>query len=428
MIGGYDGNKCYNDVDVFDIDKKTWITANSKGKLPSPRNAHTVTSVEKKLYLFGGHSGNKHLKDLFIFDTTNYEWSEILYSGDSPEGLRGHTSTQIGNQILIFGGYDGKGRSNNIHILELSNNRFSLYKNKDKFPSIRQRHSAVSVDNKKIYIFGGFDGSKWLNDVHVLNYSLLLENIISEQFKIEFIKNISEIKNNKMLCDTNLLLDDGEQQTIKQILVSRSSYFNNLFTIINKDSREIDCIDKLVVAINITLTKYETNENSLLKEEAKNTEKLEKSIVLEKTYNLNEISANYIIMRKNGENKEKINTILINSCTLETINIILDYIYSGETTRINFETSKKIIVFAKAFDLALLYKFCELRIIEKINMDNIYEVLILAYEYNLINLRDYLLNRIKSNYKDFSSSLGLINLEAYPKILMDIMMISLSVS
>ena len=33
----------------------------------------------------------------------------------------------------------------------------------------RQRHSAALVGSKKLYIFGGFDGNKWLSDLYVLD-------------------------------------------------------------------------------------------------------------------------------------------------------------------------------------------------------------------------------------------------------------------
>ena len=75
------------------------------------RNAHTMTVLGKKLYLFGGHSGNKHLKDLHVFDTETLSWTEPSICGSPPKGLRGHTANLIGTKIYLFGGYDGRGRS-----------------------------------------------------------------------------------------------------------------------------------------------------------------------------------------------------------------------------------------------------------------------------------------------------------------------------
>ena len=72
MFGGYDGSQCFNDLDVLDLDTWTWMQPQIKGEPPMARNAHTITVVNQKLFLFGGHSGNKHLKDLYIFDTLTF--------------------------------------------------------------------------------------------------------------------------------------------------------------------------------------------------------------------------------------------------------------------------------------------------------------------------------------------------------------------
>jgi len=76
MFGGYDGEKCFNDIDILDLDTMTWISPQVQGTLPMARNAHTMTVLGTKLFLFGGHSGNKHLKDLHVFDTESLTWTE----------------------------------------------------------------------------------------------------------------------------------------------------------------------------------------------------------------------------------------------------------------------------------------------------------------------------------------------------------------
>ncbi len=70
MVGGYDGTKCYSDVDIYCINKKEWTIPMISGKVPLARNAHTVTTIGNKLYLYGGHSGNKHLKDMHVLNVT----------------------------------------------------------------------------------------------------------------------------------------------------------------------------------------------------------------------------------------------------------------------------------------------------------------------------------------------------------------------
>ena len=43
----------------------------------------------------------------------------------------------------------------------------------EKAPVGRQRHTACLVGSKKLYILGGFDGYKWLNDLHILGIGVL---------------------------------------------------------------------------------------------------------------------------------------------------------------------------------------------------------------------------------------------------------------
>ena len=111
MFGGYDGSKCFNDVDVLDLDTMTWIQPRVSGVMPQARNAHTMTVVGMRLFLFGGHSGNKHLRDLHVLDTETMSWAQPDVQGVPPPGLRGHTANLIGHKIFVFGGYDGRGRS-----------------------------------------------------------------------------------------------------------------------------------------------------------------------------------------------------------------------------------------------------------------------------------------------------------------------------
>jgi hypothetical protein len=203
MFGGYDGVKCYNEIEIFDTESKSWIKNEVKGSIPLARNAHSITVVNKHLILFGGHSGNKHLKDPFVFDTENLSWYEPKTSGESPEGLRGHTATHLGNKIFFFGGYDGKGRSNELFLLNLEDFDWKHISDKDNFPGARQRHSAIAIDNKQIIIFGGFDGLKWLNDLHILNASLIIKNNINIQCENDFslqMKNLIDSKDFSDIC------------------------------------------------------------------------------------------------------------------------------------------------------------------------------------------------------------------------------------
>eukprot|EP00397_Hematodinium_sp_SG-2012_P019276 GEMP01019798.1.p1 GENE.GEMP01019798.1~~GEMP01019798.1.p1 ORF type:complete len:506 (+),score=89.70 GEMP01019798.1:136-1653(+) len=203
MFGGYDGLKCFNDVDVLDLQTMTWTRLVVSGEYPQARNAHTMTVVGDFMFLCGGHSGSMHLTDLHVFDTTRRTWSQPTFSGVPPPGLRGHSATAMGSKIFIFGGYDGKGRSNEISILDVQGTRWLRPTSDAHFlvPPGRQRHSASLVPPKKIYIFGGFDGNQWLDDIHVLDVGRMEENDLQAVSVHALILNLQKLLDNPEFAD-----------------------------------------------------------------------------------------------------------------------------------------------------------------------------------------------------------------------------------
>jgi hypothetical protein len=88
---------------------------------------------------------------------------------------------------------DGAGRSNDLFIFNILTSQWVIPNQHgsstdddnlvvSQIPQPRQRHSATAngttrsptnQDLDMIYIFGGFDGNKWLNDLYVLDIGLL---------------------------------------------------------------------------------------------------------------------------------------------------------------------------------------------------------------------------------------------------------------
>ena len=231
MVGGYDGDRCFNDVDVLDLDTMTWIRPSVQGTLPQPRNAQTVTVVGRKLILFGGHSGNRHLSDLHIFDTKTYRWSQPDVKGLSPPGLRGHTANLLGSRIFLFGGYDGRGRSNDLYLLDTETFKWEHPGSNDSTPSGRQRHTASLVHNKHLFILGGFDGTKWLSDLHVLDVSKIEESEIVSLSVTHLLRDIASLVNNPdSFPDVKFLVEGRELYAHKSILCARSTHFRTVFS------------------------------------------------------------------------------------------------------------------------------------------------------------------------------------------------------
>jgi hypothetical protein len=231
MFGGYDGAHCFNDLDVLDLDAMTWLRPSVGGQLPLPRNAQTVTVVGRRLFLFGGHSGNKHLKDLHVFDTETFRWSQPEAKGLIPPGLRGHTANLLGTRIFLFGGYDGRGRSNDLYLLDTEALKWEHPGQTESTPAGRQRHTACLVHSKKLFVLGGFDGVKWLSDMHVLDVSKLEESEIASHSVSHLLRDLSTLVNNaEAFPDVRFLVEGREVYAHRAVLCARSAHFRAMFS------------------------------------------------------------------------------------------------------------------------------------------------------------------------------------------------------
>jgi N-acetylneuraminic acid mutarotase len=244
MYGGYDGRLSFKDIEVYNISSQVWTVLNISSKfIPVARNAHSATVINKKIYIFGGHYQNFHLNDLLIFDPAKLIWSSPKISGAVPTGLRGHTGSYVLNKMYFFGGYDGEFRSNDIYRLTLDDfNITKISSHKDSI-FVRQRQSANVLDDHKIIYYGGFEGTKWLNNLDVLDISILEENLYLENSKNNLKINFRHLINNKEHSDIIFKFTSGGSiYAHKGILFTRVEYFRNMFSeyMIEKKSNMIE--------------------------------------------------------------------------------------------------------------------------------------------------------------------------------------------
>ncbi|EER00633.1 conserved hypothetical protein, partial [Perkinsus marinus ATCC 50983] len=110
----------------------------------------------------------------------------------------------------------------------------------DHVPAGRQRHSACLVGSAKLYVFGGFDGVRWLNDLHVLDVTRLEETELSEGAVAALLTNLRGLLNNPEFSDVTLIIGDTGERVYahKAILASQCSHFRAMFTGGMKESRE----------------------------------------------------------------------------------------------------------------------------------------------------------------------------------------------
>ncbi|KAL6012027.1 hypothetical protein ACLOJK_002498 [Asimina triloba] len=162
---------------------------------PGRRWGHTCNSIKggRFLYVFGGYGkDNCQTNDIHVFDTggclfedffflsgAKNAWSRPMVKGNPPIPRDSHSCTTVGNNLFVFGGTDGTKPLNDLHIFDTSSNTWITPNVSGEGPEAREGHSAALV-GKRIFIFGGCGKSHYepeevyYNDVYILDTEYLV--------------------------------------------------------------------------------------------------------------------------------------------------------------------------------------------------------------------------------------------------------------
>ncbi|KAJ9130424.1 Tip elongation aberrant protein 1 [Pleurostoma richardsiae] len=142
-----------------------WSRAPVSGHPHTALRAHTTTLVGSNVYVFGGCDSRACFNELYVLDADAFHWSAPHVVGEVPVPLRAMTCTAVGKKLVIFGGGDGPAYYNDVYVLDTVNFRWSRPRIVgDRVPSKRRAHTACLYKNG-IYVFGGGDGVRALNDI-----------------------------------------------------------------------------------------------------------------------------------------------------------------------------------------------------------------------------------------------------------------------
>ncbi|CAK7567784.1 MAG: hypothetical protein SEPTF4163_005753 [Sporothrix epigloea] len=143
-----------------------WTRTPVSGVPHPPLRAHTATLIGSNVFVFGGCDARTCFSDLYVLDADSFHWSKPHVVGEIPLPLRAMTCTAVGKKLVVFGGGDGPLYYNDVYVLDTTNFRWSRPRiSMDRpMPPRRRAHTACLYKNG-IYIFGGGDGIRALNDV-----------------------------------------------------------------------------------------------------------------------------------------------------------------------------------------------------------------------------------------------------------------------
>eukprot|EP00727_Mastigamoeba_balamuthi_P010789 m51a1_g6332 hypothetical protein (598) ;mRNA; r:14406-16740 len=197
FFAGGDNSRVYNDVYILDTEKMLWLRPNTVGTPPSPRWGHTAVTVGERIVVFGGHDGATMLNDAYVLDTATFTWSQlpiVKNEGEDstpPTPRAGHTMTTLSaTRLLLFGGGDGEKVLNDLHVLEKTASgqwRWHHLPTSPTAPTGRCAHTAVIVgadtDASAVIVFGGGDGNRRFKDVYILDVARALKELLTRPSK-----------------------------------------------------------------------------------------------------------------------------------------------------------------------------------------------------------------------------------------------------
>lgn len=175
IFGGVKGEVTSSEVAVFNTDTMKWMTPIVKGaERPVARAGHACTSIREKVFVFGGVTVDGNLlNDVWTFDQDSCSWTQVSCYGNQPSPRQGTSAcaSEDGRRIYVFGGNDGTKVLNDVFFLDLERLQWTYVPvHIGVQPEPREGHSSF-ITSKYMIISGGCTqgGTKRLADVQVLD-------------------------------------------------------------------------------------------------------------------------------------------------------------------------------------------------------------------------------------------------------------------
>ncbi len=155
-------------------------------------NNGVVIGDASRVYLFGGYNGTSWLNDLWMFDIDTQRWTCIQESSDpraddtqvaigefarmNASGVRGrvpsrrfgYVSVVHNHKFVLFGGFDGSRWLNDMHEFDFATKTWTEISARGALPSVRSC-PAWAKDDTHVYIQGGYDGVERKADFFALD-------------------------------------------------------------------------------------------------------------------------------------------------------------------------------------------------------------------------------------------------------------------
>uniref|UniRef100_A0A8D3B3X0 Kelch repeat-containing protein n=1 Tax=Scophthalmus maximus TaxID=52904 RepID=A0A8D3B3X0_SCOMX len=175
VFGGSKNKKWFNDVHILDTQSWKWTMVEAQGKVP-PLAYHSCSMFRGELFVLGGvfpcpnPEPDGCSDSLYIFDPNLFIWYEPIVTGDKPSPRSGHSACVMQERkIYVFGGWDTPVCYNDMYMLDLGLMEFSAVKTTGPAPSPRSWHGSAVLSDTKFLIHGGYNGNNALSDTFIFD-------------------------------------------------------------------------------------------------------------------------------------------------------------------------------------------------------------------------------------------------------------------
>ncbi|XP_061565585.1 kelch repeat-containing protein [Cololabis saira] len=175
VFGGSKNKKWFNDVHILDTQSWRWSMVEAQGKVP-PLAYHSCSMFRGELFVLGGVFPRPNPEpdgcsdSLYIFDPQLSIWYQPIVTGDKPSPRSGHSACVMQQRyIYVFGGWDTPVCYDDMHMLDLGLMEFSAVKTSGKGPSPRSWHGSAVLSDTKFLIHGGYNGNNALSDSFIFD-------------------------------------------------------------------------------------------------------------------------------------------------------------------------------------------------------------------------------------------------------------------
>lgn len=98
-------------------------------------------------------------------------WNILVTTGQGPGPRDSHGAVVVGHKMIVFGGTNGCKKVNDLHVLDLRTLEWTQPECQGIPPSPRESHTATLIGDDRVVVFGGSGQGEanYLNDLHILD-------------------------------------------------------------------------------------------------------------------------------------------------------------------------------------------------------------------------------------------------------------------